>query len=114
MRISVGIDIAKEVHWASAVDEAGEIVLDQRVANEPAPIEALVAQLRALDGDVTIGLDLVGGSGTLAQAMLATAGFHLVHVPGLAHPAAARSLPTRRLDQGDGIVRRHGERKDRG
>ena len=46
MRIAVGTDIAKEVHWATAVDEAGVVVLDRRVPNEPAALEALVASLR--------------------------------------------------------------------
>lgn len=30
MGISVGIDIAKEVHWATALDDAGHILLDHR------------------------------------------------------------------------------------
>jgi transposase len=84
MRLAVGIDVAKEVHWATAVDEAGEVRLDRRVPNEPAALEALIGALRALEGEVTIGLDVVGGIAGLAQAMLAAAGFRLVHVPGLA------------------------------
>jgi hypothetical protein len=40
MRISVGIDVAKEVHWATAVDEAGGVVLDRRVPDDPAALEA--------------------------------------------------------------------------
>ena len=31
MCLAGGIDIAKEVHWATAVDEAGPVVLDRRV-----------------------------------------------------------------------------------
>jgi transposase len=87
MRISVGIDVAKEVHWATAVDEAGGVVLDRRVPNEPAALDALVAGLRALAGEgreVVVGLDVVGGIAGLAQALLGAAGFRLVHVSGLA------------------------------
>jgi hypothetical protein len=47
MRVSVGVDVAKEVHWATAVDEAGEVVLDRRVPNDPSALEALVADVRA-------------------------------------------------------------------
>ena len=84
MRVSVGIDIAKEVHWVTAIDDCGEIRLDHRLDNTPAAIEALIGELRALEGEVVIGLDLVGGIAGLAAAMLAAAGFRLVHVPGLA------------------------------
>lgn len=84
MRVSVGIDIAKEVHWVSAIDDAGETILDRRLDNTPAAIAALIDDLRALPGIVTIGLDVVGGIAGLAEAMLAEAGFQLVHVPGLA------------------------------
>lgn len=84
MRVSVGIDIAKEVHWVTAIDDYGEIRLDHRLDNTPAAIEALLGELRALEGEVVIGLDMVGGIAGLAAAMLAAAGFRLVHVPGLA------------------------------
>lgn len=84
MRVSVGIDIAKEVHWVTAIDDHGEIRLDHRLDNTPAAIEALIGELRALEGEVVIGLDMVGGIAGLAAAMLAAAGFRLVHVPGLA------------------------------
>lgn len=84
MRVSVGIDIAKEVHWVTAIDDYGEIRLDHRLDNTPAAIAALIGELRALEGEVVIGLDMVGGIAGLAAAMLAAAGFRLVHVPGLA------------------------------
>jgi transposase len=84
MRVSVGIDIAKEVHWVTAIDDYGEIRLDHRLDNTPAAIEALIGELRALEGEVVIGLDMVGGIAGLAAAMLAAADFRLVHVPGLA------------------------------
>jgi transposase len=84
MSIAVGIDIAKEVYWATAIDAAGEILLDQRVANQPAALDELVSRLRSLGGEVTIGLDVVGGIATLTAVMLSQAGFRLVHVSGLA------------------------------
>src|SRR5690349_12154448 len=85
MRISVGIDIAKEVHWVTALDAEGVVRLDRGLPNTPAAIAALVAELLALGGGTTrVGLDVVGGIAGLAQAMLAEAGFALVHVPGIA------------------------------
>jgi transposase len=84
MRVAVGIDVAKTMHWVTAIDDAGTVFIDRSVANEPDAIEELIAQLRSLEGEVTIGLDVVGGIARLAEAMLAAASFRLVHVPGLA------------------------------
>jgi transposase len=84
MRISVGIDIAKEAHWVTAVDADGVVRIDRKLANTPAAIASVIDELKQLGGTVRIGLDVVGGIAGLAEAMLAEAGFALVHVPGLA------------------------------
>jgi transposase len=84
MRISVGIDIAKEAHWVTAIDVDGVVHIERKLENTPAAIAALIEELRRLGGSVRIGLDVVGGIAGLAEAMLAEAGFALVHVPGLA------------------------------
>jgi len=84
MRISVGIDIAKEIHWVTAIDADGVVRLDRKLPNKPPDIAALAKELAALQGTVRIGLDVIGGIAGLAEAMLADAGFALVHVPGIA------------------------------
>lgn len=84
MQISVGIDIAKEVHWVTAIDAEGAVRIDRKFANTPAEIAQLIAEIAKLGGIVRIGLDVVGGIAGLAEAMLAAAGFPLLHVPGLA------------------------------
>ena len=84
MGIWVGIDIAKEVHWATGIDDRGQVVLDQPVPNDPDAIQELIGTLDALASQPVIGLDLLGGIATLVQVMLGQAGFRLVHVPGLA------------------------------
>jgi transposase len=84
MQIAVGVDVAKEFHWAAAVDERGGELLSRRVDNEPAQIQALIDELEQLRGAVAVGIDVVGGIASLLTAMLAEAGFPLVHVPGLA------------------------------
>jgi transposase len=84
MRISVGIDIAKEVHWVTAVDADGVVRLDRKLPNTPTDIAALIEELVSLGGAIRVGLDVVGGIAGLAEAMLAAAGLALVHVPGLA------------------------------
>jgi transposase len=84
MRSSVGIDIAKEAHWVTAVDADGVVRIDRKLANTPAAIASLIDELQRLGGTVRIGLDVVGGVAGLVEAMLADAGFALVHVSGLA------------------------------
>ncbi len=83
-RISVGIDIAKDIHWVTAIDADGVVLLDRKLPNRPPDLAALAEELAALKGQVRIGIDVMGGIAGLAAAMLAEAGFPLVHVPGLA------------------------------
>jgi hypothetical protein len=92
MRVWVGIDVAKEIHWATALDDQGEVLVDRRVPNDPSSIASLVQQLTKLDGDVTIGLDVLGGIANLLQAMLTAVGFRLLHVPGLAVNRARQAM----------------------
>jgi transposase len=66
MRIWVGIDVAKHVHWATAIDDGGQVVLNQRVPNEPAALQGLIDDLGGLGGEPLVGLDVVGGIAGLA------------------------------------------------
>jgi transposase len=84
VRISVGIDVAKEVHWAAAVSGAGDVLLDRRVENTAQSIAAFIAELQMLDGQRTIGVDMLGGVAAFLVALLLAAGERLVHVPGIA------------------------------
>lgn len=84
MRVSVGIDIAKDVHWVTAMDERAEILLDRKLPNMPEEIDRLIEELHGLGGHRTVGIDVVGGIAALVSAMLLEAGESIVHVPGLA------------------------------
>jgi len=84
MRICVGIDAAKTTHWAVAVGERGDVVLDRAVENDPEGLDDLVAALRALDGEVVVGVDVVGSVARFLEAVLLAEGFALVHAPGIA------------------------------
>ena len=84
MTINVGIDIAKETHWITAIDRDGVILIDRKLENAPAAIAGLIEELTQLSGNVRVGLDVIGGIAGLAEAMLAEAGFVLLYVPGLA------------------------------
>lgn len=84
MRICIGIDAAKEVHWATAVSEDGRVLINRKLDNSAEDIGMLTDELKALGGERLIGIDLMGGIATLLSAMLIAAGERLVHVPGLA------------------------------
>jgi len=85
VRVCVGIDVAKEVHWATAVDDAGGVLFDSRLPNDPEAIGGLVAELRSFgEAEDAVGLDVIGGIAGLLQAMLTASDARIVHVPGLA------------------------------
>lgn len=93
MKIFVGLDVAKEVHWACAIDSNATSVLSHAVANDPGQIAALIDEISALQADeVTVALDLLGGTATLLCAMIAEAGFRLVHTPGLSVNRARQGM----------------------
>jgi transposase len=88
MGVAVGIDIAKEFHWATATDRtSGDVLFSRRVENEPVSIAELIDELdrlRVEHGPAIVGIDVIGGIANLLVAMLAEAGTAIVHVPGLA------------------------------
>lgn len=87
--ICVGIDVAKDTHWACALDAGGRVLFSRAVRNTQAELDALSAELRALPGPVQVGLDVNGSIATFLQALLLADGIALVHVPGLAVNRAA-------------------------
>jgi len=84
MEIYVGIDVAKETHWACALDASARVLLDRAVDNDQAAIERFVADLRGLGGEVVVGLDITGSLARFLEAILLAEGLRLVHVPGIA------------------------------
>jgi transposase len=86
MELAVGIDVAKGFHWAAVVDMSGGERLSHRVDNDPPALETFIAELLALAdaGDITAGVDVVGGIASLLVVELQDAGIGVVHVPGLA------------------------------
>jgi hypothetical protein len=63
--------------------------LSHAVRNTQAELDALSAELRALPGPVTVGLDVDGSIAAFLQAVLLADSLALVHVPGLAVNRAA-------------------------
>jgi transposase len=84
MAVFIGVDVAKEVHWASAIDGDALPLFSMAVANDPERIAELIARIEAVDaGRVVVALDMLGGVASLLAAMLAEAGIAVVHTPGL-------------------------------
>lgn len=88
MGVVVGIDVAKEIHWAEIkIAESRRVVSSRRVDNIPDDISALISEIRSIEaehGTARVGIDILGGIAALLQAMLLEAGLVVVHVPGLA------------------------------
>lgn len=95
MAVAVGVDVAKEFHWAALVHaETGKIMASRRVDNDPAAIQVLIDDVRTAEaehGPATVAIDVLGGIAGLLQAMLLDAGLRLVHVSGLAVNRARRA-----------------------
>lgn len=94
MTANAGFDIAKDFHWLAVTTDRGRLLLSRRVDNAPDAITQAIDELRAVEaehGQVTIGLDILGGIAALLAAMLLTAGFRCVHVPGLVVNRARRA-----------------------
>ncbi|GAA1017648.1 IS110 family transposase [Streptomyces thermogriseus] len=90
---NAGFDIAKDFHWLAVTDDRGRQLCSRRVDNDPDAIERAISDLIAVQaehGQLTIGLDLLGGVAALLTAMLVAAGLRVVHVPGLAVNRARR------------------------
>ncbi|NEA29472.1 IS110 family transposase [Actinomadura bangladeshensis] len=94
MPIAVGVDVAKDVHWAEIkIAETGKVLVSRRVDNTPDVIAELIDQIRDAEtghGPATVGIDILGGIASLLEAMLLDAGLAVVHVPGLAVNRARR------------------------
>jgi transposase len=95
MAVAVGVDVAKEFHWAALVHaETGRVLASRKVDNDPPAIQALIDDIRVAEaehGPATVAIDVLGGIAGLLQVMLSDAGLRLVHVSGLAVNRARRA-----------------------
>jgi transposase len=93
MDVFIGIDVAKEVHWACAIDRHARVLFSHAVDNDPAAIGVLIAEIEALEARATrTAVDMLGGAASLVCAMFAEAGLSLVHTPGLAVNRARQGM----------------------
>lgn len=93
MDVFIGIDVAKEVHWACAMDRNARVLFSHAVDNDPAAIGSLIGEIEALEARATrTAVDMLGGAASLICAMFAEAGLSLVHTPGLAVNRARQGI----------------------
>ena len=78
----VGIDAGKAAHHAAAVDERGQLCWSQKVPNDQAAIEELIARAAATAAEVRWAVDLTGSAAALLLAVLIAAGQQVAYVPG--------------------------------
>jgi hypothetical protein len=107
MDVFIGIDVAKEVHWACAMDRNARVLFSHAVGNDPAAIGALIGEIEALEARGTrAAVDMLRGAASLVCAMFAEAGLPLVHTPGLAVNRARQGIrgSERKSDPKDAAV----------
>lgn len=90
-RISLGLDIGKTHHHAVARAATGTVVLDRRVANEQAALEAVVADAGRW-GPVTVCVDQPGSIGALTVAVAQAQGVPVRYLPGRRMRQAANTF----------------------
>ncbi|MGH3625940.1 MAG: IS110 family transposase [Mycobacteriales bacterium] len=80
--IWVGIDVGKATHHACAIDTEGKVVFTQKLANDQAAIEQLVARAGKSAIEVRWAIDLTSSAAALLIAVLMSTGQRVVYVPG--------------------------------
>lgn len=79
----IGIDVGKSHHHACAIDSDGTKVWDQKIANDEASIEALIARAgEAGSGPVMWAVDLISPVAALLNTTLLLGEQTVVYVPG--------------------------------
>ncbi|MFC9898562.1 IS110 family transposase [Nocardia sp. NPDC127579] len=80
--IWVGIDVGKAAHHACAVDETGKTVFSQKIGNDQAAIEALIARAGRAAQRVRWAIDLNSPLALLLITVLLAADQAVTYVPG--------------------------------
>ncbi|NIL77287.1 IS110 family transposase [Rhodococcus sp. B10] len=81
-KVWAGIDIGKENHWVTAVDETGKTLLSRKVANDENAIGSIVRDVSALATTTSWAVDLTNAYATLLLTVLASAGQRVRYLTG--------------------------------
>ena len=100
--VALGLDVGKSSHWACLVTRAGEIALNEPVANSEADLDALFS--RAPEGALVV-VDQARNIGSLAIRRARLAGLPVAYLPGIAaHRAAGLFAGDAKTDERDAMV----------
>ena len=78
----VGIDVGKTAHHACAVDDASKTIFSQRLDNDQAAIESVIAGAGRISDQVRWAIDLTSPMALLLINVLFAATQAVTHVPG--------------------------------
>ncbi|WP_040785965.1 IS110 family transposase [Nocardia pneumoniae] len=81
-KIWVGIDVGKQSHHACAVDETGKTVFSQKLGNDQAAIEAVIARAVKAAPQVQWAIDLTSPMALLLITVLLATEQSVTYVPG--------------------------------
>ncbi len=109
MRYFAGIDVAKDIHWLCVIDDNAEVVIDHALPNTQEDIDAACTELHALEGELVIGLDVMGSIAAFIEAALISKGYQPCPPPRHRRQSGARWLHKRRDKIGS--QRRQGHRR---
>lgn len=81
-QVWAGVDVGKEQHWACVVDDTGAVVLSRKLVNDEGRIRQLVADVDALDAQVSWAVDLTTVYASLLLMVLADMGKSVRYLSG--------------------------------
>jgi transposase len=79
-----GVDVGKEHHWVSVVDDKGAMVLSRKLVNDERQIRELVTDVDGLSDQVSWTVDLTSVYAALLLTVLADAGKSVRYLAGRA------------------------------
>lgn len=88
-RVWVGVDVGKEHHWVVVIDDQGQVRRSSRVANNEPALQALVAEVVALDSRPVWAVDLTTVEAALLLTLLWASEHEVRYLPGKALNRAA-------------------------
>jgi len=88
-RVWVGVDVGKAHHWVVVIDDQGQVRRSSRVANNEPALQALVAEVVALDSRPVWAVDLTAVEAALLLTLLWASEQEVRYLPGKALNRAA-------------------------
>ncbi len=80
----IGFDVGKAFHWVCVLDGEGEVVLSRKVEATEERMDETLSEIAALGepSERVVGMDILGGSATMLEALLLEGGERVRYVSG--------------------------------